>query len=352
MNSKEVFAVGLMSGTSLDGLDIVYSKFTIANSYEFKILESETVNYSDLWKKRLQNAIDLDKDSLSEFDIEYGCFIGDKVNDFVKRKKIDTINFIASHGHTIFHEPYKGLTKQIGCGQTIADKTNQKVVCDFRTQDFLLGGQGAPLVPVGDRLLFYDYDSCVNLGGFANISFEKNNERIAYDICAVNTVLNKFSQQLGFEYDDEGVFSSKGNIIQFILKELNQLDYYKKEAPKSLGIEWVNYTILPILSKIDNPLDVLRTFTEHIAIQIADAIQNYKNVLFTGGGVYNSFLINRIQENSNTKIIIPNKEIINYKEALIFAFLGLLRLNNEINCLSSVTGANKSHSSGVIFNPN
>lgn len=352
MNKKEVFAIGLMSGTSLDGLDLVYLKFISNSSFQFQIIASETINYSWLWKEKLQNAIHLSESNLEKLDVDYGSFLGEKVNEFIKEKEIENLDFIASHGHTVFHQPEKGITKQIGKGQRIAEITNCKVVCDFRTQDVLLGGQGAPLVPIGDRYLFSEYDACINLGGFANISFEKDNERIAFDISPVNVVLNCYSQKLGFEYDDKGQLSSEGMINESVLEKLNQLKFYKKQPPKSLGIEWVNSIILPLLSEIENPQDVLRTFTEHVAEQLANNIDRFKTVLFTGGGVFNSFLISRIQDKTNTEIIIPSKEIIDYKEALIFAFLGLLRLDNKINCLSSVTGASKNHSSGVIFNPN
>ena len=352
MNKNEVFAIGLMSGTSLDGLDLVYVKFTSNPSFQFQIIESETIEYSNFWKEKLQEAIYLNEESLKSLDLKYSTFLGEKVNEFIKEKKIDNLDFIASHGHTVFHQPEIGITKQIGKGQRIADATSHKVICDFRTQDVLLGGQGAPLVPIGDRLLFSEYDACINLGGFANISFEENEDRIAFDISPVNVVLNSFSLKLGFEYDDEGKLSSIGSINESVLEKLNQLDFYKKEPPKSLGIEWVNSVVFPLLSEIDEPQDVLRTFVEHVAEQVSRNIDHFESVLFTGGGVFNLFLISRIQNKTKAKIIIPSKEIVDYKEALIFAFLGLLRLDNKINCLSSVTGATKNHSSGVIFNPN
>ena len=336
----------------LDGLDLIYVKFTQNTSFQFQILESKTVKYSDLWKQKLQTAIRLNNDALHQLDIEYGSYLGEKTNDFILEERISKIDFIASHGHTIFHQPEKGITKQIGQGQKITDITKHKVICDFRTQDVLLGGQGAPLVPIGDQLLFSDYDACVNLGGFANISFEENGERVAFDISPVNTVLNYYSQKLGVEYDDQGILSSKGTVHSSVLEELNELEFYKKAHPKSLGIEWVNSKVLPILLQIDDPIDVLRTFTEHIAIQISNTIQKFDSALFSGGGVFNSFLINRIRDVSGVRIIVPEKEIIDYKEALIFAFLGLLRLQNKTNCLSSVTGASENHSSGVIFTPN
>lgn len=347
-----MFSIGLMSGTSLDGLDIAYVKFTNESDYQFEILAKATIDYTDAWRNRLQNAIDLNPEDLKKLDVEYGTFLGDQVVEFIQDYQIEHLDFIASHGHTVFHQPEKGITKQIGDGQQIADITNHQVVYDFRTQDVVLGGQGAPLVPIGDRLLFADYDACVNLGGFANISFEQNDERIAFDICPVNVVMNHFSRKLGYEYDDKGNLAKEGTINFKLLELLNQLDFYKKTPPKSLGIEWVHQEIFPILNQFDSSKDVLRTFLEHIAIQIAKVTHKFNTILFTGGGVYNDFLMEKVRENSQSKIDIPNSDIVNYKEALIFAFLGLLRLENKPNCLSSVTGAKYDHSSGkiVIFN--
>ncbi len=352
MHSNETYAIGLMSGTSLDGLDLVYVKFTYGDSYQFEIRSQETIKYSNEWRDKLKHGIHLDDENLEVIDGEYGAYLAVQVNDFIRKNNIQKVDFIASHGHTIFHQPDLGITKQIGNGQNLADITGQKVICDFRTQDVQYGGQGAPLVPIGDRLLFADFDACVNLGGFANISFEKENQRIAYDICPVNVVLNHFSQKLGFEYDPEGVLSSKGTLLQEVLGELNQLKYYSEIPPKSLGIEWVNELVFSIISKVENIHDALRTYSEHITVQIANNIEACQNVLFTGGGVFNSFLMNRIENLTSAQIVIPDKTIIDYKEALIFAFLGLLKLENRVNCLSSVTGAKRDHSSGKIFTPN
>jgi anhydro-N-acetylmuramic acid kinase len=352
MNSNETYAIGLMSGTSLDGLDLVHVKFTHHDSYGFDILSQETVNYSDEWRVKLQRAIRLNDDELNDLDSTYGIFLGEQVNNFIQKHQIQNLDFVASHGHTIFHQPDKGITKQIGRGQQIADVTQHKVICDFRTQDVQYGGQGAPFVPIGDRLLFSEYDSCVNLGGFANISYEKYGQRIAFDICPVNVVLNHFSEQMGFEYDAGGKLSSQGNIHPEVLHQLNALSYYAQTAPKSLGIEWVHECVFPIISKIETVPNALRTFTEHIAIQLTNSIKGSQKVLFSGGGVFNSFLMDRIQEMSTANVVIPDQTIINYKEALIFAFLGLLKLENKVNCLASVTGAHKDHSSGKIFTPN
>lgn len=352
MNKKEVFSIGVMSGTSLDGVDLVYVKFEKDNYNDFEILHAITIPYTLEWKQLLQNAIHSPEKKLDDLDLVYGKYLGEIINNFIFNFKIKKIDFIASHGHTILHQPEKGITLQIGDGQTIAKITQQKVVCDFRTQDVQLGGQGAPLVPIGDELLFSKYDYCLNLGGFANISYKQDDKRIAFDICPVNIVLNKYAQQLGFEYDDKGKIASKGTFLMQLEADLRLLDFYKEKPPKSLGLEWVQKEIFPRLEASKRkPQDLLRTFTDHIAWAIAKVIPKNAKVLVTGGGAFNEYLISKIKQHKKTALIVPSDEIINFKEALIFAFLGLLRIGNQINCLKSVTGAEKDHSSGKIFTP-
>lgn len=352
MHSQFVKVIGLMSGTSLDGLDIVCVEFDKNQEGSFKIIYSETTKYSQNWEQRLREGISKNKQELIALDEEYAVLLADKIADFILKFKIKDIDFIASHGHTILHKPNEGYTLQIGNGAIISQRTNLKVICDFRTQDVKLGGQGAPLVPIGDELLFSQYDACLNLGGFANISFKKGDSRIAFDICPVNIVLNHYVQKLGFEYDDKGKLASEGEIDASLLKKLNELPFYKKQHPKSLGLEWVHEQVLPLIASFDVSIPIiLRTFVEHVAIQITNSLNGKNEVLATGGGVFNSFLIERIKVLSTAKIIIPPKSLIDYKEALIFAFLGVLRSENQVNCLKSVTGACKDHSSGVIFYP-
>lgn len=353
VNNEFIHAVGLMSGTSLDGLDLVYAKFCRDALAKFEILFAETVLYNDDWKHRLENSIYLKPKELAVLDSDFGDFLGKKTKKFMRKYQITSLNLIASHGHTVFHQPKKGITLQVGHGQAISNLTNCVVISDFRSQDIELGGQGAPLVPIGDRLLFPDYQACVNLGGFANISYENDHKRIAFDICPVNIVMNHYSRTHGCEYDDRGMLAAAGSVHEKLLSELNQLEYYRKSPPKSLGFEWVQESIFPLLKKYQIPsTDILRTFSEHTAHQIATIIKPFHSMLFTGGGVYNDFLMHRIQELGNRKIILPEDELVNYKEALIFALLGLLRLQGKENCLSSVTGAEKNHSSGKIFQPN
>lgn len=359
MMDKNWYVIGLMSGTSLDGVDLAYVKISRKRGYHFEILKTKSVNYSEIWKNRLKNAFGYSGEKLTKLHAEYGLFLGDLASDFIAKNKIENLDFIASHGHTIYHDPGQNYTLQIGSGAHLASRSGMKVICDFRVQDVALGGQGAPLVPVGDMLLFSDYDFCLNIGGFANISFDYLDERIAYDICPANIVLNHFTRLQGFDYDDKGRMASEGSINQALLTKLNALEFYEQGQPKSLGYEFIADVILPIFTGFDLSLeDKLRTFIEHSAIQISDNINEASanfdkeelQVLITGGGALNDFMIERIREHTNAQIVIPSKEIIEFKEALLFAFLGVLKDQEEVNCLKSVTGAIKDHSSGVIFN--
>ena len=340
-----------MSGTSLDGLDICCATFQKEDSiWKFKIQHAETLSYSTIWEEKLRNSIHLEAEELLALNSEYGFYLGEKVQEFIDKYSLKNIDLIASHGHTVFHQPQKKFTLQIGDGRAIKILNKIPVVYDFRSQDVLMGGNGAPLVPIGDELLFSDFDACLNLGGFSNISFKKEGKRIAFDICPVNIVLNKFAQLLHEKYDENGNFAKNGIINQEILASLNSIKFYQKTPPKSLGIEWVNEHIFPKLST-ETPENVLATCTEHAADQIAKVFNdfNLKNVLFTGGGTYNSYLLERIQRKTETEIIVPEKGIIDFKEALIFALMGVLRFNNEINVLSSATGSSENHSSGIVI---
>ncbi|BAO74858.1 anhydro-N-acetylmuramic acid kinase [Winogradskyella sp. PG-2] len=345
--------VGVMSGTSLDGIDIIYTSYLYDGEWEFEIKHSETVKYSEYWKFILSQLVHKSLDELYEIDNVYSEYLATVILDFIKRNELETIDFISSHGHTALHQPKDGLTLQIGNQQILADILKLKVICDFRVKDLELGGQGAPLVPIGDRLLFSNYDYCLNLGGFANISFENNSNRIAYDICPVNIVLNHYASKLNLEFDDKGQIASKGNINEVLLLRLNSLTFYDEKPPKSLGLEWVETNVFPIIESLNlETEDTLRTIVEHIAIQISKNLnQNESNVLVTGGGAYSDFLMRRINELSNSKIIIPKNKILEFKEALIFGLLGILKERNEVNCLMSVTGAKKDHSSGKILIP-
>ena len=345
--------IGVMSGTSLDGVDLAHINFEINDGkWSYKIFECDTISYSNEMISKLKNGIHYSSSELSGLNIEYTNLLGNIISEFIVKNNISNLDAVCSHGHTILHQPQNGFTLQIGNLPEIAKITNQKVVCDFRVQDVLFGGQGAPLVPIGDKILFSEFDYCLNLGGFSNISFEENNERIAFDISPVNTVLNFYANTFGLEYDDKGKISATGNLNSELFDELNQLEFYKKTFPKSLGFEFVQEIILPILESYSlSNEDKMRTFTEHIAFQIGKILQQKTGkLLISGGGVYNDFLIGRIKNHlPKTEIIIPNEKTIQYKEALIFALLGVLKLRNEINVLASVTGAKQNHSSGEVF---
>ncbi len=343
--------VGVMSGSSLDGLDICLVNFTKNGNWEFSILKGETYNYSSQWKQKLKDAPYLNALDFLKFHKEYGIFIGERILDFLFDTYED-IDLISSHGHTVFHQPEKGITFQIGDGYSIAAKTKITVVSDLRSMDVALGGQGAPMVPIGDMFLFGDYDYCLNLGGFANVSYSINNNRIAFDICPVNIVINHYANKLKKEFDTDGKIAQSGYVSQSLLKELNNIDFYKTVSPKSLSREWVFESFIPIIEKYDIDIyDKLRTIYEHIAIQLSASTKFKKegNILITGGGTYNRFLIKLIRKMMNHTIVIPEETIIDFKEAMVFGFLGLLKYRNELNCLASVTGAKKDCTGGLIY---
>ncbi|MBC8755676.1 anhydro-N-acetylmuramic acid kinase [Kordia sp. YSTF-M3] len=343
--------IGVMSGTSLDGIDIAHIHFKKQEKWTFSILKAVTIPYSQEMEDSLREAIHFDADQLAEFDTLYTKLLANTIKSFISTHEITKIDAVCSHGHTILHQPENGITYQIGNQEILAALLQQKVVCDFRVQDVELGGQGAPLVPIGDELLFSEYDYCLNLGGFANVSFHEDGKRIAYDICPVNIVLNKYAKQLGFDYDDKGNLAKSGEYLLQLGQELNNLDYYTQQPPKSLGLEWVQEKIFPLLEASQRKqIDVLRTFTEHIAQQIARSFKIRSKILVTGGGAYNEYLLSRIQYYKEVTLVKPSNELLEYKEAVIFGFLGILRLRDEVNCLKSVTGASKNHSSGKIYN--
>lgn len=353
MTDKNSYVVaGLMSGTSLDGIDVALCRFTAENDkWIYEITGAETLPYSNEWKNKLVEAETCSGLDLIQLHKEYGTFLGAVTLGFLKHFPIRP-GLIASHGHTIFHQPEKRLTFQLGDGAYIAAKTGITTVSDFRNLDVALGGQGAPLVPIGDELLFGDYDQCLNLGGFANISFNDSGTRKAFDICPVNIVLNYLMKKyFGTGYDKDGNQGRSGKVNEDILAELNRLEFYRQKPPKSLGKEWVLEQMFPLIEKSGlSPEDKIKTIYNHIAIQLAGVINSIpgNRVLVTGGGAYNQYLLGLTGEKTKKEIIVPPKMVIEFKEALIFAFLGLLRFRNKNNCLASVTGAAVDNSGGVI----
>ena len=344
-----------MSGSSLDGLDICFCRFKYSEEgWKYDMPYSQTFDYSGDWKKKLKEAGTSSAKSFVELDKAFGQFTGQKTLDFITQNKIKQVDFIASHGHTVFHNPEKNYTTQIGSGAHIAAVTNIPSITNFRLLDTALGGQGAPLVPIGDELLFSEYDYCLNLGGYSNISYNSNGVRLAYDICPVNKALNHYAGKEKQEFDKDGEIGRKGKIIAELLSVLNQLEFYDTPGPKSLGDDWLNSVFFEITRKYEenhSNHDIMRTIYEHIAIQIAKATDqtHKKKILTTGGGAHNTFLMECIRHHNKNKIIIPDDQLVNYKESLIFAFMGVLRAENKNNCLASVTGAKKDNSGGIIY---
>ena len=339
--------IGLMSGTSLDGLDIAYCHYQFLNNkWSYSIIKAETMPYSESWVEKLVSVENSSSYDFARVDKEFGEFLGQSVKDFISRHNLE-VDMICSHGQTIFHRPQINLTTQIGDINCIAATTGILTIGDFRRLDLALGGQGAPLVPIGDRHLFGDYAQCLNLGGFSNISFEHNNERIAYDICPVNIVLNVLARREGMPYDRDGEMARSGKVSGDLLSRLNDLDFYKIKHKKSLGKEWVLENVMPLLDEYNlETSSLLATFTEHIADQLANNISG--EVLITGGGAYNKYLISRLRAKTSYPIHIPEKIIIDYKEAMIFGFLGVLRHLSQVNALASVTGASRDSCTGLV----
>lgn len=364
MNNKNKFRlIGVMSGTSLDGIDLCYAEFwkDKQNHWRYTMSHIDSIDYDNHWRDSLNNAEHLSALEYIKLDRALGRKFGKHIRLFIDKNNLK-VDYICSHGHTVFHQPEISITSQIGHGPEIARYSGCNVINDFRVSDLAFQGQGAPLVPIGDRLLFHEYNYRLNLGGIANISFEVNNETIAFDVAPANMPLNYFIREIGKEFDENGELAKTGIVNEKILKELNELPFYSNFEVKSLGKEWFIDKYLPIISKIEKMEDRLATSVEHTAIQIKNVIdvasKNSKlhfrkeKLLITGGGAFNSFLIDRIIfHNKNVEVILPEEDIITHKEALLFAFLGCLRLQKEINCLKSVTGASIDNCGGVIHHP-
>ncbi|MBE51259.1 MAG: anhydro-N-acetylmuramic acid kinase [Flavobacteriales bacterium] len=347
MNHK-YHVIGVMSGTSLDGIDLVKCLVFKNEKWNYKLEKYKTVNYNKYWKNILSNAHNESGKNLTNIHEEYGEFIGNEILNFIKKENIQC-DYISSHGHTIFHEPEKGKTLQIGCGKTISQITNITTICNFRQLDISLDGQGAPLVPIGDVLFFKEYELYLNLGGFANITIKDKKKISAFDICPVNYVLNFLSKVKNKEFDYNGEMASEGFLQYDLLEELNNLNFYQKDPPKSLSREWVEKYIFPILKKYNYSIeDKIRTFCEHISIQISQYIKNDK-ILITGGGAHNKFLIKRLRNITKKELNLRSINLINYKEAIVFCLIGVLAIRSEINCLSSVTGASRDSCCGDIY---
>jgi anhydro-N-acetylmuramic acid kinase len=351
-------AIGIMSGSSLDGLDIAFVEFTeTGGKWTYEILNAECFGYDKEWKEKLQEAVLLPALDYQLLHTAYGHYIGKKINSFIGQYGLEhKVNLVSSHGHTSFHLPGRQMTAQLGDGAAIAAKTGLSVVSDLRSLDIALGGQGAPIVPIGEKLLFAGYDHFLNIGGIANISVHKDGKCIAFDVCAANRVLNMLAGQEGLQYDDGGQLAAMGNVDINLLNSLNSLEYYREAYPKSLANSFGTDIVYPIIQASGVAVkDGLRTYTEHIALQVANAIAGNGRpgkLLVTGGGAMNTFLIQRLKtllDEKNIEVIIPDKKTIEYKEAVIMALIGVLRWREEENVLSSVTGASRGSVGGALW---
>lgn len=370
----EYKVIGLMSGSSLDGLDIAFVQLQEnGGKWSYAILQADCYEYSSTWITRLKNAIQLNALDYQLLHTEFGHYLGKQVNIFIDRNNLHhQVDLISSHGHTTFHLPEKLMTAQLGDGAAVAAETQLPVVTDLRAMDIAFTGEGAPIVPIGEKILLGDYTYFLNLGGIANISANINNSFVAFDVCAANRVLNMLAEEKGFAFDDDGKLAAAGNINDELLQRLNELEYYKRSYPKSLANDFGIETVFPIIKQSSLSIeDAARTYVEHIVLQIKNAITrtvenhkpgpigssglaqttNYK-LLATGGGAFNSFLIKRLKEvlsTVNVEIFIPDEKLIKYKEAMIMALMGTLRWREEYNVLSSVTGAKRNSIGGALW---
>ena len=354
-------AIGIMSGSSMDGLDIAFAEFTeTGGKWSFEIIAASCVEYEMEWLQQLNAAANMSAKDYLFLNTAYGHYIGNKINNFIELNDLQhRVNLIASHGHTVFHFPNKKMTAQLGDGAAIAAAVKLPVVNDLRSIDIAFGGQGAPIVPIGDKLLFGTYTYLLNLGGIANMSVNKEGNYIAFDICAANKILNFLALKLGLPYDAEGALAAKGKINDVLLQQLNALDYYKISGPKALDNSYGINMVLPIIEKANLITeDALATYTEHIIQQIKAAILNNNSsainpqLLVTGGGAFNTFLVHKLKEvllPLQILVVVPDSTVIKFKEALIMALIGILRWREETNVLATVTGASQNSIGGALW---
>ena len=354
---KSYKVIGIMSGSSMDGVDIALCHIKEDNgAFSFTIEQAETIEYNEKWRVRLSQLRKADSLAYAKTDVFYGHYLGQLVNDFIAKHQVK-VDLVASHGHTVFHYPEALITRQVGDGASLSAICNLPVVTDFRSMDVAKGGQGAPLVAIGDEMFFSQYDYCLNLGGFANISGKIGQYRVAFDISPANIILNRTARDLNLEYDNNGEIAAQGSINYSMLENLNKIDYYNLPFPKSLNRDWINSELWQIVKDGDklSPQDKMKTFVDHIAYQIANSIDYLsqkqsegKRVLVTGGGAYNKTLMEHIQSHSDATFEIPDNKLIEYKESLIFALMGVLRIQNKANIYKTFTGAKSDSISGSL----
>ncbi|MDB5199735.1 MAG: anhydro-N-acetylmuramic acid kinase [Chitinophagaceae bacterium] len=353
--------IGLMSGSSLDGLDIAFVQLQEnGGKWSYEILHADCYEYNSTWIAKLKNAVELNALDYQLLHTEYGHYLGKQVNVFIEKNNLHhQVGLISSHGHTTFHVPEKLMTAQLGDGAAIAAETQLPVVAGLRAMDIAFGGQGAPIVPIGEKILLDDYTYFLNLGGIANISIHDNDNVIAFDVCAANRILNMLAEEKEVAFDDNGNIAAAGSINNELLQKLNELEYYKRHHPKSLANDFGVETVFPIIKQASlTTEDAMRTYVEHIVAQIKNAIVSCqlsvvsRQLLVTGGGAFNSFMISRLKEvlqQLSIEVIIPEKDLIQYKEALIMALMGILRWREEYNVLASVTGAKRNSIGGALW---
>ncbi len=361
--------IGLMSGSSLDGLDVTFTEFhETAGNWTYELKHSVRYEYSQEWVEKLRRASRLSAFEYQLLDVEYGHYTGDCVNRFIEEHELQyQAQLIASHGHTVFHVPEKKMTAQLGNGAAIAAKTGINVVNDLRTMDMALGGQGAPIVPVGEQLLFENYLYFLHLGSVANISFNDRGNYTAFDVCPANRVLNLLARDIGKNYDDGGELAARGSVNDNLLNDLNDLEYYSLPYPKSLSNDFGTDVVYPMIKSANlDDEDALRTYVEHICEQVFNAVEALQNefrlatisrtsgqkVLVSGGGAKNSFLIKRLEqllERLGVEIERPSDKVIDFKEAIIMGLIGVLRWREENNTLASVTGASRDSIGGAVW---
>lgn len=343
--SKALNVLGMMSGTSLDGLDLCAVRFEeVESKITYRILAAETLAFTSFWTDQLQKAAQQSAIDLLALHASFGRWLGEEAKRFMHRHGL-SIDLVSSHGHTIFHQPNKGLSFQLGDGQHLAAAAGLEVVADFRQLDVAMGGQGAPLMPLPDKLLFPEYSRFLNLGGIANLSIQKSDATLGYDICAFNQVFNHYANKLGKPYDEGGKIAASGQVHFSLVKELDQLPYFQKEGPKSLGREEVEAWYLPLLNSLSEQ-DALATMAQHAINQLSKVLGSAEPILVTGGGAYNQHVLNNLR---GVIAHVPTPEVVEFKEALGFALLGWLRYHGRTGALSTVTGAEKDHLAGVLF---
>ncbi len=350
-----------MSGSSLDGLDVAYVQLDeVRGQWSYELLQAECMPYSDEWVNDLRRAPGLPVSEFLKLNTRYGRYLGERVNEFIAKHDLEhKVHFVASHGHTVFHEPEHNTTSQIGEGATIAAVVGLPVISDLRNMDVALGGQGAPIVPIGDKLLFGQYDYLLNIGGIANITVRKDEQMLAFDVCPANQILNILAGRNGKDMDEGGAMAARGELLPGLLDELNSVSYYHLLAPKSLSNEMAQGMIFPLM--LESPYetnDLLRTMCLHIAEQVGNAVKQYPHgkeqatLLATGGGAFNTFLIEQLRkelEAYNVTVEVPDTNVVKYKEALVMALIGTLRWREDVNVMSSVTGAKRDSVGGALW---